>query len=81
MPMLRDLRRSAAGERVEWDEERARGGDRFAAASLEEAQRRFRMHLSGGGTAVATRAGGPPKQIGEFDPEADIVLIPRVSGG
>lgn len=67
---------------VSWDAEQAASGDTDALAAVREAERIFATERARGATAFRVAPGQPAERLDEFDPAAaEIVIVPRVSGG
>jgi len=81
MGMLRVISKRG-DDRVRWNEQDALGGNAEARAAIREAERIFACERARGATAFRVDAGKPVEQIGQFDPQAEqIVIVPRVIGG
>jgi hypothetical protein len=81
MGMLRVIS-SRGDDRVQWNEQDAQAGDSLAIAAIREAERIFAVARARGATAFRVEPGKPAERIGQFDPQAEqIILVPRVVGG
>lgn len=68
---------------VEWDTEKATGGDTEAVKAVREAERIFKEARARGATAFRVDSPEKPaERIDKFDRTAEqIIVVPRVAGG